>query len=379
MRKKIMIIGLGVLGSKVLDMLMQSKHNHEIIVAGKNKEKIHERTNLADLVASNLGYTNHISYVEMDLNNISETAETLYKINPDIIFNATTLMSYWVPSTLPKETFKKLYFAFTGWQVPVHLTLAFKLMKAVKESGRPIRVINASYPDVTNPALDKINLAPEVGIGNVANVFPVIKRAISTFEGLSIEDLDIRVYAHHHFSYMLPSTGSDKGLPYHIEIFYNGEEISSNLDLNSSYKLLNTRYKRTRGLEGMIMTAASAVNVINSMANNTQDIVHAPGPNGLPGGYPVKISKQGTEVILPQNKTIEEIVNINIQGQILDGVEKLDEEGNIYFTSREMNIVKEIFGYDCLVMNVKDCEMWANELKQKYQMYSNNITKLQYV
>lgn len=367
-----MIFGLGVLGSKVVDILLQSKNDYEIVIVGRNHEKIHERMNLADLVASNLGIQNKVSYEIVDVNDISQTSELIYKVSPDIIFNATTKMSYWVPTKLPKDIFKKLYYAFTGWQTPMHLTLTYKLMQAVKNSGIQTRVINSSYPDVVNPVLHTIGLAPEVGIGNLANVVPVIRKAISLHENIPIEKLDIRAYGHHHFSYMLPSLGSAENLPYHIEVYYQELNITKYLDFNSIYKLLPTKLKRTRGLEGMTMTAASAVNVINGMASYTKsEIIHAPGPNGLPGGYPILINENGTEVVLPNELSLLEAIELNKQGQILDGIEDIDSEGNIYYTGPEMQIVKDIFGYECLVMNVKECESWAEELHSKFTEYYN--------
>lgn len=377
MTKKILIFGLGVLGSNVLDMLLQSQNNYEITVVGRNKEKIHERINLGDLVASNLGFNSKVSYEIIDVNDISMTADIINKVNPDIIFNATTKMSYWVPTKLPKEVFEKLYFAFTGWQVPMHLTLTYKIMQAVKASGSSARVINASYPDVTNVALDKIGLAPEVGIGNLANVVPVIQKAISIHEKIPLDKIYIRAYGHHHFSYMLPSLGSAENLPYHIEVIYENLNITKYLNFESIFKLLPTKLKRTRGLEGMIMTSASAVNVINSMASGTEEIIHAPGPNGLPGGYPIIIKEKGIEIVLPQDMSLQEIIKLNVQGQVMDGIQEIDNEGNVHYSLREMDIVKEIFGYECLVMNVKDCESWSEELHSKFTEYYNK-TVLQY-
>jgi hypothetical protein len=330
--------------------------------------------NLSDLVASNLGIHNKVSYEILDVNNINQTSELIYKVNPDIIFNATTKMSYWVPTKLPKEIFRKLYYAFTGWQTPMHLTLTFKLMKAVKNSGIQTRVINSSYPDVTNPALHTMDLAPEVGIGNLANVVPVIRKAISLHENIAIDKLDIRAYGHHHFSYMLPSLGNAENLPYHLEIYYGDLNITKYLDFKNIFNLLPTKLKRTRGLEGMIMTAASAVNVIKGMASNAKsEIIHAPGPNGLPGGYPIQITENGTEVVLPKDLSLHEVIELNKQGQILDGIKEIDNQGNIHYTEQEMQIVKEIFGYECLVMNVKECEQWADELYSKFMDYYNKV------
>lgn len=378
MQKKIMVIGLGILGGHLLDMLVRMKIQHQIIVAGRNASRLKERTNLADLVAIQLGHNPDISYVQLDLMNIDQTADIISKIKPDIIFNATSLMSYWVPTQLPKDIWQKLYYAYTGWQLPMHLTLTYKLMQAVRESGHSVRVVNGSYPDVTNVVLHKIGLAPEVGIGNVANVIPVIRKSVSYKLSQPLEKVQIRLIGHHYFSYRIPTTGDPTGLPFHINVFLDGTDITEELDIKTLFDLLPTKFKRTRGQEGMSMTAASAITVINAMANLTDEVVHAPGPNGLPGGYPIKITETGIEVILPKDLKIEDAIKINVEGQILDGVQKIDEDGTVYFTDREMAIVKSIFGYECLRMPIHECEYWAKELKEKYTKFAKKIVNIQY-
>lgn len=373
MQKKIMVIGLGVLGGFLLDMLVRMNQQHKIIVAGRNISHLRERTNLANLVAVQLGHEPDVSYVQLDLMNIDQTAAVIAKVKPDIIFNATTLMSYWVPTQLPKGIWNKLYYAYTGWQVPMHLTLAYKLMKSVRQSAHSSWVVNGSYPDVTNAALHKIGLAPDIGIGNVANVIPVIRKSVSVKLSQPLHKVQIRLIGHHYFSYKIPTTGDPAGLPFHLNVFLDGTDITKELDLKTVFELLPTKFKRTRGLEGMSMTSASALMVIKAIANLTGEVVHAPGPNGLPGGYPIKIKETKLDVILPEEITLEEAVQINEEGQILDGVQKIDEDGTIYFTDREMSVVKSIFGYECLRMPIHECEYWAHELKEKYSNFVNNI------
>jgi hypothetical protein len=68
------------------------------------------------------------------------------------------------------------------------------------------------------------------------------------------------------------------------------------------------------------------------------DQLRAPGPNGLPGGYPVQGGKQSLEVVLPQGLTLEEAIHINQEGQRLDGIERIDDDGTVYFAERNMAI-----------------------------------------
>lgn len=101
----------------------------------------------------------NIEFRRIDLNNIEETAEKIKKINPKIIYSATTLKSCWAINALPKEVLKKLYKDFCGlgpW-IPMHLLLVYKLMQAVEKSGVNSLVINSSFPDNVNAVLGKLD------------------------------------------------------------------------------------------------------------------------------------------------------------------------------------------------------------------------------
>jgi hypothetical protein len=52
----------------------------------------------------------------------------------------------------------------------------------------------------------------------------------------------------------------------------------------------------------------------------------SPGPNGLPGGYPVRLSAKGAEVILPEELTLDEAVKMNAESGRLDGIERIEEK-----------------------------------------------------
>ena len=118
------------------------------------------RTNSALLSSYQMGYNPVIEFTKVDLHDIDRTAETLNRIQPDIIYNSATLQSWWVLAELPKEAYTALDRARYGPWLPMHLLLTYKLMLAVKKSGIDTMVVNAAFPDVVNPVLDKVGLSP---------------------------------------------------------------------------------------------------------------------------------------------------------------------------------------------------------------------------
>ena len=359
---KVLFIGLGNLGAQAFDMFVRVPGEHSFLVAGRNMQHLQERTNLSVLTAMQLGLYPQVDYTYMDLWNEDQVAEIISRFKPDLIFCAVII---WVMSIskLPKPIFERLHSAQIGPWLPMNLTLVYKLMKAVKETGLDIKVINASNPDSVNCVLGRVGLAPTTGIGNVANNVPAIRKSIALKLNKPLEQVEVRFFTAHYVSYRISRYGSSGGAPFHLTALIDGKNMTHLLDMETIFDLLPTTFKRA---PGNLMTAASATAVFEGIANDMGKITHAPGPNGLPGGYPVKVSRKGVDVLLPDDLTLEEAIRINEDSQRFDGIEKIDEDGTVYFTDREMSILKETFSYECKRMPLSEVEDRAKELQAKF-------------
>ena len=106
--------------------------------------------------------------------------------------------------------------------------------------------------------------------------------------------------------------------------------------------------------------------VIMGIWNDTGELCHAPGPNGLPGGYPVRAGADGVEVFLPEGITMEGAIRINEEGAKADGIERIEDDGTVVFSSDAANIMREVLGYDCRPMRPHESEERAKELSSAY-------------
>jgi hypothetical protein len=118
------------------------------------------------------------------------------------------------------------------------------------------------------------------------------------------------------------------------------------------------------------MTAASALSVLEPLAIGATAAVHAPGWHGLPGGYPVRISPTGTQLDLPPQLSELEAVAINRDGQRLDGIKSISDEGTVEFTAESSAIMRSELGYDCHRLTLADIEEAAIELGARYAAYA---------
>jgi hypothetical protein len=369
-KQRILLVGLGNLGSQVLDLLMRIPGQHSLLVGGRNVAYLQQRTNLSLFSAMQMGYSPTVECMQLDLWNIEQTAELLHRVQPDLIFCAATLQQTEAIQRLPKPIAEQLALAQLGSRLPVHLVLIHKLMQAVKLTGRTIKVINATYPDVVGPVLNKVGLAPTTGIGDLANNVPALRQAIALNLMKPVQSIHIRQIMARYVSYWMSRT-SIKDTPFHFTALLDGEDVSNMLDLNTIFGLLPTTLKRSSGL---LMTASSAIVVIEGIVNNTGVITHAPGPNGLPGGYPARVGTQRVEIVLPDNLTLETAVAINEAGLLLDGIERIESDGTVWFTEKHMSILKELLGYDCRRMPLSEVEQQARELLTRYEMLASKYS-----
>ncbi|HEU5380756.1 MAG TPA: hypothetical protein VFV38_35480 [Ktedonobacteraceae bacterium] len=365
--KRILFVGLGDVGSNILDFFVRTPGQHTFLVGGRKPEVLRQRTNLSLFAAMQLGFFPEIQIAAIDLWNREQTAETIARFQPDIIFCAATLQKWGAINTLPSHLKERLYQAQIGPWLPVHLTLVYKLMLAVQQAGVTPKVVNATYPDVVHPVLNKVGLAPTTGIGDLANNIPAIRRSISIKLGVPVEEVEVRLVAQHHVSYWMSRKGTSGGAPFYFRAFVNGEDISARLSTRTLFNLLPGELKRA---PGNLMTAVSAEAVFDGLINNTGKLVHVPGPNGLPGGYPARVNKDGVQVELPAGITLEEAISINTTAQQFDGIERIDQDGTVHFVERHMAIFKELLGYECLSMPLAETEERARELLAKYAAFA---------
>nr|VFJ99088.1 MAG: hypothetical protein BECKLFY1418B_GA0070995_11363 [Candidatus Kentron sp. LFY] len=365
MKVSVLIIGVGDLGGRVLDLLVRLDGIGKIIIAGRDEEYLHRKKNLSMFAALQLGYYPDLAHVKMDIDDIDHTAETILKLKPDIVFNAATRQALWrVLAPLPREVSEELGRAQLGPWLPVHLTLVHKLMQAVKNTGLDCRVVNAAFPDAVHPVLAKWELAPTIGVGHVGDIIPALRKSISLFLKEPVEKVEVLFVAQHYITHFIPRFGYPVDAPCYLKAMVDGSDVTGRLDLHRVYGALTKQLAQT-GTEAQIITATSATRIIEAMANNTRELVHAPGPNGLPGGYPVKVDAKGGAVWLPETLSFEEAIRINEEGQRADGIDRIDMDGTVHFVDKPMGVMKRILGYQCKTMKVEESEGYARELVAK--------------
>jgi hypothetical protein len=364
---RVLFIGMGDVGSQTLDLFVRTPGHHTFLVAGRTPDAFRARVNLSLFAAMQLRHTPEIQFATLDLHNVEQTAEVITQFKPDLIFCAATLQKWGAINELPPPVRDQISQAQIGPWLPLQLLLVSKLMQAAKHTGLSIKVINATYPDVVHTVLHKVGLAPTTGIGDLANNIPALRVSVASKFHVTVDQVDVRLVAPHHVHYYMSRKGTSDGAPFHFTARVNGEDVTAQLRASTLFHDLPQEFKRAPGNQ---MTAASAAAIFAGMVNDLGNLTHAPGPNGLPGSYPVRVSQNGVRVELPDRITLDEAINLNTTGQQFDGIERIEEDGTVWFVERHMAVLKTLLGYECRRMPLAEVEERAQELLAKYNAFA---------
>ncbi len=367
----VVIIGPGRLGTGVADMLMRRPDSPRLTILGTDIERTRRRANLSLHTATQLGYRPEVATGRCDLLDTERTAEQLATLKPDLIFSTASLQAWWVIGELPPDIFRDLDRADIGPWLPMQLTLIHKLMRAVAATGHNPLVVNAALPDVTHAMLDKVGLAPTIGVGNVANVVPGLRRAAADLLRLPIDSVDLRLVAEAFVSHTLKDTTDVRGAPYHLRVLVDGREVA--VEVDQLVALLSSRYARIGGGDGSPLTAASAVTVIDALIGDRGDLVHAPGPGGRIGGYPVRVWRDHHELALPPSVSVEQAEAANAAAMVFDGIAEIRDDGSAVYTPENMAILTRLFGYSATSVTLEESEAQARELAGAYAAFRRRV------
>jgi hypothetical protein len=363
--KTIMIFGLGDLGSWVLEYLAREPGISRIITCDPREDWGTLKTTSVQVIAGHIGLPVKCKYEKVDVFNLDQTAELIEKYDPDIIYAAMSLLSWWVPTMLPRELHEDILKA-AGPLLPTHTALIAKLMMALRETGLNPLVVNNAWPDLANPILARNGLEVSVGGGNLDLIVAEIRRQVSERLLVPIPEVKVWFVGEH----VLVMRDVNLGIPYFCKIVVDDKDVTELFDVRALindifYRRVPANVQTSWLMQNVVATCA--LRIIRAMINDTGDVTHAPGPNGLVGGYPIRVSARGVDVVLPDGITLEEAEQINLNDCKFEGVKEIKEDGALVFTDEAVDVMKKHFGMTQRELRFEDMEDRAAEILATYK------------
>jgi len=360
------ILLMGSSGSVAHDMMYQvASMTDKIRVVGADFNEVKGKYEVDESlhVAHNFGLYPDLTFRKIDLFDVAGATEVLKEERPTVICNLASLGAWWVTRLLPSEVYAKI--SPIGPWIPFHFTLTHKLMQAVKKSGIETRVVNGAYPDLTNVILGKLGMSPLCGGGNMDLGASRVRKIVAAEMKTPVRDVQVLAVGHHGAFYTAKMDG-----PAWYHITAAGKDVSTKFppkkvtELYAKYGYANMP-SFPGPLVDQMKTAASFLKITLAIYYNTGEVIQSlAAPNGLPGAYPAILDYSGAKVITP-GLSLEGAVKINEEGALIDGIEKVKSDGTVIFADKNVQLMKEVVGYECKELKPSEHEERAKELDVK--------------
>ena len=216
--EKILLVGIGDIGSHILEFAARDDNDYEWIIGDVNKEKAKYVSNNAQIGAIHHGKLPIFRSMKIDLFVIGKTSDLIKKEQPIAVINCSVLHTWHLIRQLPNDLYTKISSAGLGAWLPCQLTLAMNLAQAIKDSGIHPFYINTSLSCLTNPVMGKLGLAPTIGVGNVDLIAPAVLTYISQKTRLDRSNIEIYLVCHHQHWVYPREAGYKPGAPYFLKI-----------------------------------------------------------------------------------------------------------------------------------------------------------------
>ena len=127
-------------------------------------------------------------------------------------------------------------------------------------------------------------------------------------------------------------------------------------------RLVRTPWPLPQGRDTHELSAAATADAVRALLRDEPTATHAPAPNGLPGGYPVRLSRRGVELDLPAHLTREEAIALNERAARFDGIERIEPDGTIVFTGEVAAGTERLLGLRLERVRPDEVDALAGEL-----------------
>jgi hypothetical protein len=336
---RLLIVALGALGATLLEASARRGVFDEIIVATRSPERVLAKINNARIGAALEGHYPQIRVAPFDMYAPNAGAE-LQALHPDVIFASPSMLPWWrLPNVAPPLRTHIADAPFATF-LPLHLAPMLALQRAMHSSGLDCPWIGASYPDVVNHVLACIGAPPTCGTGNLQEAIPKVHFSLQHLADYAPEKLRVWLVAQHAFEYFCyASTASEATPPYLLRAELGGRDVSAEARAS-----MFTPFPIPYELDLNNITVSASLSIIEALAGANGIDTHVPAPNGMLGGYPVRVDASGVKLRLDEHWPIAQAVATNRASLPFDGIAEIATDGTVLFSDATARVLTQITG-----------------------------------
>jgi len=295
-RADILIFGTGNFAGRVaLDLAATAREPVTVVIAGRNRERLNWLRTAGNARAALFKRPARFVSHHVDLTVADAAVAAISAVEPKVVVQAASFQTGNVISNRDNAWTKLVAEGGLSATAVLQAPLSIEVARAVKAVRQRAFFINCCFPDVVNPLIAALGLPIACGVGNIA----ILSNA---FAGELGDATRLKVLAHYQNLAPWrrpPETRTGRS----ARVWIDENEVA-----NVYARFASVQLTREPAIE---ISGPSGVPLMMAMAHGDEWIGHAPGPNGLPGGYPVKFDGSKLDLDLPRSLARDEAIAWN--------------------------------------------------------------------
>lgn len=316
----IMIVGTGAFAARILfDLVATADVATRVAVAGRNEQRLAWLGTAARARVHMYRRPVTIETCVAQPSEHDEICSLLSRMKPAVVLQAASLQAGSVIAAQRNAWSKLVAAGGLSASAVIQSMLSARVARACAETVPGARFINACFPDVVNTIIAALGLKVTCGIGN------------------------IQILAHCFGGTLAPSDTRDLKLLSHYQNLgawrlQPSERSGANARVWLDDKEIGDVFERFHAVqltpEPVIdISGAAAAPLMLALAHRRAWRGHVPGPEGLPGGYPVRVDDGRLQLDLPSGLTRAAAVHWNSAHEAAGGL-VVNGDGSVRYAGR---------------------------------------------
>jgi len=314
----ILIFGTGSFAARIIfDIAATASEPVTVAVAGRQPARLAWLRTAGHARAAIFERPVRISTRIVDITSADAAAEVIATVKPIVIVQAASTQGGAVISTRGNAWSELVADGGLSATAVFQTLLSSRVARGLSATGHRAFFVNCCYADVANSLIAALGLPITTGVGNV-----------SILSNMFAGDLDprnghkVKVLAHYQAIGIFRRPPDDRAGPI-PRVWIDEHEID---DVRSRFRSVRLTPEPVIDISG-----ASGVPMMLAMAADAPWAGHAPGPLGLPGGYPVKFADGVLALDLPAAVSRDEAVQWNAAFEERNGL-VIESHGRARYT-----------------------------------------------
>lgn len=314
----ILISGTGGFAARIaFDIAATAREPVAVIIAGRNLERLNWLRTAANARAALFGAKARFTTHSIDLLASDASDALLAATSPRIVVQAASIQTSQVIAQSGNAWTRLVAEGGLSATAVFQALISARVAAAITRAGKPVTLVNCSFPDVVNGMIRAMGHDVSCGMGNVAILSNVFAGSAAAPAGA-----ELKVLAHYQNLAAWRRRPEERG-GRASRVWLDGEEVA---DVYVRFADIQLTPEPVIEISG-----ASGVPMLLAMAAGKSWQGHVPGPNGLPGGYPVRLAGGRLELDLPPGLEREEAVAWNASFETKNGL-VVTPDGKATFT-----------------------------------------------